>query len=71
MYDGTRLVRRAFVAEGDVTVHPDDQGGGIGRALQEREIRTWNDTLNAPMPAINTALGLVRRPTWITDERTR
>jgi len=31
-----------------------------------REIRTWNNTLNAPMLGINVALGFVKQPVWIT-----
>lgn len=35
------------------------------RARGYKKIRTWNDSLNAPMLAINVALGFVREPAWI------
>jgi RimJ/RimL family protein N-acetyltransferase len=35
----------------------------------KREIRTWNDTLNQPMLAVNARLGFVRQPAWITFEK--
>ena len=38
------------------------------RANGIREIRTWNDTLNAPMLHINVAMGFVRQPAWISFE---
>ena len=31
-----------------------------------KQIRTWNDSLNRPMLAINEALGFAREPAWIT-----
>ena len=31
-----------------------------------REVRTWNNTLNAPMLGINVKLGFVKQPVWIT-----
>ncbi len=34
-----------------------------------REIRTWNDTLNAPMLHINVKMGFVRQPAWISFEK--
>lgn len=39
------------------------------RAQGYRTIRTWNDSLNAPMLAINVALGFAREPAWITFGR--
>jgi len=53
------------------------RGRGIAYALKlraidyarrhgSREIRTWNNTLNAPMLGINVALGFVKQRAWIT-----
>lgn len=42
---------------------------GYARNQGKREIRTWNDTLNEPMLAINARLGFVRQPAWITFEK--
>ncbi len=55
----------------------DERGKGIAMALKLKtvqyarthgytRIRTWNDSLNAPMLAINVALGFAREPAWIT-----
>ena len=55
----------------------DERGRGIAIALKLKtieyarshglkQIRTWNDSLNRPMLAINEALGFAREPAWIT-----
>jgi mycothiol synthase len=41
-----------------------------GRAHGYTEIRTWNETNNTGMLAINDRLGFVRQPAWITFEKT-
>lgn len=56
------------------------RGRGIATALKVltvayardhgvREIRTWNETHNQRMLAINTKLGFVRQPAWITLQK--
>ncbi len=68
LYQGITGTRRAY------------RGRGLALALKLRtveyarrggirEIRTWNDTLNAPMLHINVKLGFVRQPAWITFEK--
>lgn len=41
-----------------------------GQAHAYAEIRTWNETNNTGMLAINDRLGFVRQPAWITFEKT-
>lgn len=54
----------------------EDRGRGIAMALKLKtveyarahgfaQIRTWNDSLNRPMLAINEALGFAKEPAWI------
>lgn len=68
LYQGLTATRRAY------------RGRGIALALKlrvveysqqrdYRQIRTWNDTLNAPMLRINEKMGFVRQPAWITFEK--
>lgn len=68
LYQGITGTRRAY------------RGRGLALALKLRtvdyarrhgirEIRTWNDSLNAPMLHINVALGFVRQPAWINYEK--
>lgn len=68
LYQGLTATRRAY------------RGRGIALALKlrvvayatqrgYREIRTWNDTLNAPMLRINVKMGFVRQPAWIVFQK--
>lgn len=68
LYQGLTATRREY------------RGRGIALALKlrvvdfakqrgYREIRTWNDTLNAPMLRINVKMGFVRQPAWIVFQR--
>jgi RimJ/RimL family protein N-acetyltransferase len=78
---GLRVVTVAGVLYQGITgPRREYRGRGLARALKlrtieyaraqgKREIRTWNDTLNAPMLAINVKLGFVRQPAWITFEK--
>lgn len=70
-------------AQGDTGVHPDHRERGLGRwlkahnavrLLDERPevgfIETWNASANAPMLAINRAMGfetVARRQEWVLD----
>ncbi len=60
-------------------VLPSHRGRGIAMALKlatiaygrqhgYSEIRTWNETHNTGMLAINERLGFTRQPAWITFE---
>lgn len=64
------------VRQGLTGVLPEDRGRGIAMALKlltiayaaaggERELRTWNNTRNRPMPRINEVMGFVKEPVWI------
>lgn len=63
-------------------VVPECRGLGIATALKLKtveyarqhgylEIRTWNNSKNGPMLAINGKLGFVRQPAWIEFQLTR
>ncbi|HEU5299243.1 MAG TPA: GNAT family N-acetyltransferase [bacterium] len=69
LYQGITGTRRAYRGRG-VALALKLHTIAYARARGKREIRTWNDTLNAPMLAINTRLGFVRQPAWITFEKT-
>jgi GNAT superfamily N-acetyltransferase len=69
LYQGITGTRRAYRGRG-IALALKLRTIAYARQAGKREIRTWNDTLNAPMLAINTRLGFVRQPAWITFERT-
>ncbi|HXF82814.1 MAG TPA: GNAT family N-acetyltransferase [bacterium] len=69
LYQGITGTRRAYRGRG-IALALKLRTIAYAREAGKREIRTWNDTLNAPMLAINTRLGFVRQPAWLTVERT-
>lgn len=69
-YQGITGTRRAYRGRG-VALALKLRTVAYARRRGIREIRTWNDTLNAPMLHINMKLGFVRQPAWITFEQVR
>ena len=68
-----------FLWQGLTGVRREARGNGIAMALKLRtidyarargidHIKTWNDTTNRPMLAINEALGFEKQPAWIAFE---
>jgi GNAT superfamily N-acetyltransferase len=68
LYQGVTGTRRAYRGRG-LALALKLRSIDYARRQGKREIRTWNDTLNAPMLAINVRLGFVRQPAWITFEK--
>ena len=68
LYQGITGTRRAYRARG-LALALKLRTVEYARRRSVREIRTWNDTLNAPMLHINVQLGFVRQPAWITFEK--
>ncbi len=67
-YQGITGTRRAYRNRG-LALALKLRTVAFARANGIREIRTWNDTLNAPMLHINVRMGFVRQPAWISFER--
>lgn len=68
LYQGITGTRRAYRNRG-LALALKLRTVAFARSRGIREIRTWNDTLNAPMLHINVAMGFVRQPAWISFER--
>ncbi|MBI3975568.1 MAG: hypothetical protein HY334_04170 [Armatimonadetes bacterium] len=68
MHQGITGTRRAYRNRG-LALALKLRTVAFARARGVREIRTWNDTLNAPMLHINVKMGFVRQPAWISFEQ--
>lgn len=68
LYQGITGTRRAYRNRG-LALALKLRTVAFARAHGIREIRTWNDSLNAPMLHINTAMGFVRQAAWINLEK--
>ncbi len=68
LYQGLTATRREYRGRG-VALGLKLRTIDYARRHGYREIRTWNDSLNAPMLRINVKLGFARQPAWITFEK--
>lgn len=64
LYQGLTATRREYRGRG-IALALKLRVAAFAKQRGYREIRTWNDTLNAPMLRINETMGFVRQPAWV------
>jgi len=69
LYNGLTAVRRAYRRRG-IALALKLRGIAHARAVGAPTIKTWNETNNRGMLAINEALGFVKQPVWVDFVKT-